>query len=445
MLTSTPDMAMLTSGFSGGLAVDQPPVPQAVPSTHELMDKSGSPLVALFTPLLHPCAPLTPGPTPPTPRPLIPAPPTPRPPTPAPPTVSLAPGPSASPAPLLMRPSAPSVVHYSAPVKVENISSHESLRFSERGSATPIALPSSLSPLSYCTESDRIPPPESVSPLIQGLNRYELFQVVHPETLRAWDAVPGSKVVIFIANDTITKETHHHITLIRKALRTIFPNANPVIGSAALASDHDVAHFWPVYPFLVHHLPQLYLCCLILEHCWTVNSFTFFALDFSLPMTSFVMTLAGLHLPAMPQSNHVVAQLVCHWLLNSAAVASFIRNHHDNLPSFMTVNEQIEFAISTVDVSNAKLGEEEDSPVAFNIYIHPPTNDPVQCYTWQHEIQGITYFTNCGTGKAAPLFHCDVCKGRDHSSVSCPFPSNTAFPQADAFPAEEAQESCTSI
>ena len=287
------------------------------------------------------------------------------------------------PAPVgLTTPLTPAVVPDSAPAKVERASSQASLFSEEAGSATPIGtLPSS--PLSYCTEPQGTPPPESTLQPIQGLNRFELFEVVHLQTLLAWDAVPGSKVAVFIANDTITKDVHHCVTLIRNTLTTIFPDANPAIGSAAMSNcSAESAHYPAIYPFLVHHLPDLYTQHLILEHCWTVNDFTFFALDFSPPTPSFVMMLAGLHLPAMPQSNDTVAQLICLWLLNTPSVTLFIQKHHNNLPSFMMVNEQMEFLTGTVDVSNVKLGEEHSSPVAFNIYVHPPTNHPIQHHAW---------------------------------------------------------------
>ena len=374
------------------------PIFPSTRSPNELMERAGSPPVVL---------PYTP--TPPMPLAVLPT-----------------PDPSPLPAPVgLTTPSTPAAVPDSAPAKVERASSHASLISEEAGSATPIgALPSS--PLSYCTEPQGTPPPESTSQPIQGLNRFELFEVVHPQTLLAWDAVPGSKVVVFIANDTVTKDVHHCVTLIRNALTTIFPDANPVIGSAAMSDrSAESARYPAIYPFLVHHLPELYTRRLILEHCWTVNDFTFFALDFSPPTTSFVMTLAGLHLPATPQSNDTVAQLIRLWLLNTPSVTLFIQKHHDNLPSFMTVNEQMEFLAGTVDVSNVKLGEEHSSPVAFNVYVHPPTNHPIQHRAWRCELEAITYFADCGTGKAAPLFRCDICKGRDHSSISCLFPSNT--------------------
>ena len=57
--------------------------------------------------------------------------------------------------------------------------------------------------------------------------------------------------------------------------------------------------------------------------------------------------------------------------------------------------------------------------------VHPPTNHPIQHCAWQCELEAIMYFADCGTGKAAPLFRCDICKGRDHSSILCLFPSNT--------------------
>jgi hypothetical protein len=33
----------------------------------------------------------------------------------------------------------------------------------------------------------------------------------------------------------------------------------------------------------------------------------------------------------------------------------------------------------------------------------------------------MTFFANCGTGKAVEIFCCSTCKGRDHSSEVCPF------------------------
>lgn len=139
------------------------------------------------------------------------------------------------------------------------------------------------------------------------------------------------------------------------------------------------------------------------------------------------MTLAGLHLPARPESNEIVAILVCRWLRNSHSVNSFIRDHHDNLPTFMTVDEQIKFTLGTVEITPVKLGKEDDSALAFNVYIVPPTKNSLHHQSWLQVVRAITYYADCGTGKGASIFHCNVCKGRDHSSDSCSFPAHQSF------------------
>ena len=288
------------------------------------------------------------------------------------------------------------------------------------GTSTPIPYhPSS----SLYTGFNNTPTPDEASGFIQGLNRYELFEIVHPETLCEWEAVTGPKIIVFIANDTVTTEIHHRVTLIRKALTAIFPDVDPVIGSAAVSGVTGIAH-QPVFPFLVHQIPEPYARRLILQHCWTINGFSFFALHFALPVTSYVMTLAGLHLPAQLESNDIVATLVRRWLRNSHSVDSFIRDHHDNLPTFMSVDEQIEFTLDTVEIKHVKLGNAKDDSVAFNAYIYPPTNDPFHHQSWLKAVRAITYYAACGTGKAVSIFNCKVCKGRDHSSDSCSFPVN---------------------
>ncbi|KAF8339381.1 hypothetical protein F5887DRAFT_1077415 [Amanita rubescens] len=269
---------------------------------------------------------------------------------------------------------------------------------------------------------------------IQGLNRHELFEAVCDETLHAWEAAAGPKVIVFIANDSVTKDVHHRVTLIRKALTTVFPDADPIIGTAEQPATIGSAAHAPVFPFLIHRIPELYARHLTQQRCWTISNFTFFVVDFAIPTTSYVMTLAGLHLLERPESDAMVASLVRRWLLSSNSVVSFIQRHHDNLPTFMSVEEQIEFTISTVDVIGVKLGGEGDSPVVFNIYIDPPTIDPLRHQEWLKEVQAIIYFADCGTGKAAPIFYCDICKARDHSADSCIFPANQPITAGVSWP-----------
>ncbi|KAK2464052.1 hypothetical protein APHAL10511_003922 [Amanita phalloides] len=138
------------------------------------------------------------------------------------------PGPEQVASPILM-------THDPVAANVEVTSVTNESPFTESSSSTYAALPSSLS--SFYTDRNVTPPPQAASHYIQGLNKTELFEVMHPETLRAWEAVPNPKAIIFIANDTVTKETHHRVTLIRKALRSIFPFANPIIGSPVPVSD----------------------------------------------------------------------------------------------------------------------------------------------------------------------------------------------------------------
>jgi len=246
---------------------------------------------------------------------------------------------------------------------------------------------------------------------------------VRQETLHEWEAALGPKVVIFIANDTVTnRDIHLRVSLIRRALLKIFPDADPIIGSAEPIS--ACINRPVVFPFLIHRISEPYSRRLISQLCWTIDGFTFFAVDFVRPATSFVMTLTGLHLPSSPESNRTVETVVRRWLRDTQSVASFIRQYHDNLPGFTITEDHVEFTLSTVEVTGTRLGFEADSPVAFNVYIIPPTNDAAHHLAWMREVQGITYFADCGTGKAAPLFRCSTCKARDHSSTSCPFPVN---------------------
>lgn len=241
------------------------------------------------------------------------------------------------------------------------------------------------------------------------------------------EAAPGRKVIVFIANDSVTQEIHRRVMLIRNALIAIFPIANPIIGSAKpiiTALDRQ-----PVLPFLVHRISEQYSHRLTAQCCWTINNFTFFAVDFALPTTSYAMTLMGLHLPESQESEDFVVTLVRRWLSRSRFITSFIRKHHDNLPRFMSVEEQIISTIISVKVAGRKLGDEDDSPVAFNVYINPPTDDPLRHQQWLKEVRAITYFADCGTGKAISVFQCNICKARDHSDDSCSFPSNENLPQ----------------
>ncbi|KAF8339373.1 hypothetical protein F5887DRAFT_1077408 [Amanita rubescens] len=268
---------------------------------------------------------------------------------------------------------------------------------------------------------------------IEGLNRHELFEAVCDETLHAWEAATGPKVIVFIANDSVTKDVHHRVTLIRKALTTIFPDADPIIGSAEPSATVGIATYAPVFPFLIHRIPELYARYLTEQRCWTISNFTFFVMDFALIATSYVMTLAGLHLPKRPESDAMVASLVRQWLLSSNSVISFIRRQYNNWPMFM-IEEQIEFTISTVDVIGVKLGGGDDSPVVFNVYIDPPTIDPLRHQEWLKVVQAVIYFADCGTGKAAPIFYCDICKARDHSADSCIFPANQPITAGVSWP-----------
>ncbi len=131
--------------------------------------------------------------------------------------------------------------------------------------------------------TDTPPPPRTV--IIEGLNKYELYEAVCPETMREWEAAPGPKVIVFIANDSVTTEIHRRVTLIRNALISLFPDANPIIGSAEVVTTGLGPQ--PVLPFLVHRISVRYSHRLTTQCCWTVNNFTFFAVPFNaLPTTS---------------------------------------------------------------------------------------------------------------------------------------------------------------
>ena len=88
---------------------------------------------------------------------------------------------------------------------------HTSLFSADGADNTSTVVPtgSPSSDLSLYTDFNGMPPLDKVTSLIQGLNRYELLEVVCPETLHEWEAVSGPKVIIFIANNTVTNEIHH--------------------------------------------------------------------------------------------------------------------------------------------------------------------------------------------------------------------------------------------
>lgn len=298
--------------------------------------------------------------------------------------------------------------------------------------STTEAVPPCSSQSSFYTGT---PPPRRVSSVIEGLNKYELYEAVRPETMREWEAAPGPKVIVFLANDSVTKEIHRRVTLIRNALITIFPDADPIVGSAEAVTAGLGSQ--PVLPFLVHRISEQYSHRLTTQCCWTINNFTFFAMHFALPTTSYAMTLTGLHLPKSQEGEDFVATLVRRWLSRSRSITSFIRKHYDNLPRFMSVEEQILSVIYSVEVAGMKLGDEDDSPVAFNVYINPPTNDPLRHQQWLKEVRAITYFAHCGTGKAVSVFHCNICKARDHSDDSCSFPGNQMIHNLDSAATQE--------
>ncbi|KAM6490437.1 hypothetical protein JOM56_014110 [Amanita muscaria] len=263
-------------------------------------------------------------------------------------------------------------------------------------------------------------------PIIQGLNKHELFEFVHSGTRHEWEATPGPKVVIFIAGDTIVThdQLHSRVLAIRNVLKKIFPESDPIVGSAepVPASHHHQPVLRPVFPYLISGISILQAQVLTTRLCWPMSDLTFFALDLSPPSTSFVMTLSGLHLPLMVESNEAVASLIRQKLFASSSVTSIIRRYNENLPPYLTRDEFIQFILSTVEVKGVRLGNHEECPVVFNVYIHPPTNNPHWHRAWLQEVRSVTFFAAYGTGKATPIFHCDTCKGRDHAIESCPFP-----------------------
>ncbi|KAM6490445.1 hypothetical protein JOM56_014118 [Amanita muscaria] len=263
-------------------------------------------------------------------------------------------------------------------------------------------------------------------PIIQGLNKHELFEFVHSGTRHEWEATPGPKVVIFIAGDTIVThdQLHSRVLAIRNVLKKIFPESDPIVGSAepVPASHHHQPVLRPVFPYLISGISILQAQVLTTRLCWPMSDLTFFALDLSPPSTPFVMTLSGLHLPLTVESNEAVASLIRQKLFASSSVTSIIRRYNENLPPYLTRDEFIQFILSTVEVKGVRLGNHEECPVVFNVYIHPPTNNPHWHRAWLQEVRSVTFFAAYGTGKATPIFHCDTCKGRDHAVESCPFP-----------------------
>ncbi len=142
----------------------------------------------------------------------------------------------------------------------------------------------------------------------------------------------------------------------------------------------------------------------------------------SIQNPSYVCGLAGFLRPDVKSTKLAVLSVLESDHMTER-LAELVRSNErmEHLP----YKKRVEKVIESLDVRFMET--KEDGWVA-NVFITPPTDDPVEWRQWAEEMRSYDYnlFLN-GKGRARRAFWCAGCRGVDHEEMACPFPKSRGW------------------
>ncbi|KAF8636963.1 hypothetical protein AX17_003139 [Amanita inopinata Kibby_2008] len=266
-------------------------------------------------------------------------------------------------------------------------------------------------------------PPEGF-PEVYGLDVVEVFRYVSHISLGKWISEPSNKILVYLANDTPVYNTVERMERIRAFLNVLFPSHPSIMIDCPVLWKKMMRFIThkPIFPYLVAGLTDLQKHILLSRRVWSTKMATLFAIPFDPPVSSYALALAGINLTPPHEHANTVAAYVHEALSENYAVRDFIEAHHDNINN--AIKDKVSFILDNISVRGQLLYRSKNSSPIFFVYIHPPTKLSSEHDRWLAMLRGIQYGTSHGVGEhVANEWKCNLCKGFDHPTGLCRYPS----------------------
>ncbi|KAF8636174.1 hypothetical protein AX17_003734 [Amanita inopinata Kibby_2008] len=268
------------------------------------------------------------------------------------------------------------------------------------------------------------PAPPKGFPEVHGLDAVEILRYVSQVSRNNWASVPSNKILVYLANDKPVYNTDERMERIRAFLNAIFPSHPSITIDCPVPRKKMMRALIhkPVFPYLIAGLTDRQKDILLSRRVWSTKTISFFAIPFKPPVSSYALTLAGIFLNPPHEHVNTVAADVRETLSASRRVRYFIEGCNDNIDN--AIEDKFSFILDSISVRGQWLYLNKQLSAIFFVYIHPPTKLSSYHRRWLAMLRRIRYVTSFGIGEhVMNEWKCNVCKGFDHPTGLCRYPS----------------------
>jgi hypothetical protein len=273
-------------------------------------------------------------------------------------------------------------------------------------------------------------------PTIQDSSATALLHHLNIDTVGAWDALPGRKLLALPLGNRSLDPTNFE-----KAASKIFTAIAEITDSQDVAvsdpndpndpksDDGDDGRTAPVPTiYLVYNLLDTHADLLLQRGIWSSTAITFRVTDLSLPRPDFLFTIKGFHNKRTEQISEFV-----HSVWQSDFIQSSIDCITDDSSESLDVETKSSLRdfLASVHVTFLNIKEAGDILVPhFNIYA--PGSKIANDDLWtllRKFLSDLTYtdaVLGVGTTDISP-FYCSLCHGIDHPRGLCPLPNTPGW------------------
>lgn len=184
----------------------------------------------------------------------------------------------------------------------------------------------------------------------------------------------------------------------------------------------------PVRPFVVSHISDEIALTLTNQRVWATAAIAFAAWPSSNFPSHYVLTLLHLDIPVDDVAS--AKEVIVSALEADTFYKSFVIANRDAYPNHWSENRCLRRSLNSIRCEGHLLGVRgtEKKTVAFNVYFHPPTNNPSPLHKLYQYLRTRKYPTVWGTAIARPPYACSTCLGTDHPTGLCPYPQLPGWP-----------------
>ncbi|RXW11193.1 hypothetical protein EST38_g14662, partial [Candolleomyces aberdarensis] len=268
------------------------------------------------------------------------------------------------------------------------------------------------------------PKPVQGFPKIYGTSLKKLAGHITKDTKEVWNTLTGPLVLVTVAYAKPAKEfSMTYIAKLTSSIVAVIGKSEELIVSPSelVTTKHPTLP----QPFILAGLQQHQADAMTDQQCWSTPELTFFAWSTNIPVSTYLMTLAGIPIPATPENEAYVAELVRKRLLANSDFNAWVMadSNRDNIPDRIPIERSAEFVASTITASALEVLENGEVSVVWRMHMFPPSNNHDVMDDLINWLKTKTYYPSL-KGIARPKradYRCIVCRGCDHPTGLCPF------------------------